>query len=473
MKRMFFNVVCLLLFTGCFGQNMSQRVEKAYQQFEADSQLRHAISSLYIINAKTGEVVFDRNSQIGLAPASTQKIVTAATAFELLGKDYRYKTCFKLFHAELGISGAGDPTLGSWRFSATRDTALFREIIGGVRKKGITSVREIFSWNNEQPKKIPSGWIYEDIANYYGAAPYNINWHENQYDIVFIPGKNVGDRAEIDTALTSVWGFISNDCKTGPRGSGDNAYLYYLPDERRVLVQGTVPAGVSRFTISGAHKMPGCWFVMSFAQYAIATGFVKNDSAGTYCTDRPLSRVSASQQGDGLHWGYDSSFITNPDYIHYSPSMDSIVYWFLQKSINLYGEALIKTFPYEKKGFGTTEDGVAIVKDFWKQKGLDDEELNIIDGSGLSPQNRVTTHAQVEILKYAKTREWFPYFYQALPTYNGMKMKSGSIRDVKGYCGYQQSSDGNEYIFSFLVNNYSGRSSMVVNKMYNVLDVLK
>jgi D-alanyl-D-alanine carboxypeptidase/D-alanyl-D-alanine-endopeptidase (penicillin-binding protein 4) len=76
---------------------------------------------------------------------------------------------------------------------------------------------------------------------------------------------------------------------------------------------------------------------------------------------------------------------------------------------------LIKTFAYEKNGFGSTENGIAIVKDFWKQKGIDEDELNISDGSGLSPQNRVTTHAQVEILKYAKSRSWFPYFYKSLP----------------------------------------------------------
>ena len=158
---------------------------------------------------------------------------------------------------------------------------------------------------------------------------------------------------------------------------------------------------------------------------------------------------------------------------HYSPPLDSIIYWFLQKSINLYGEALVKTFAYEKKGFGATDTGVVIVKDFWKQKGLDENELNIYDGSGLSPLNRVTTHAQVEILKYAKQRSWFPYFFNALPEYNNMKMKSGSISDVKGFCGYHTSGDGTQYIFSFLVNNYSGSSSGLVNKMYKVLDVLK
>src|ERR1044072_6449967 len=79
-------------------QTIGQKLQQEYQQFESDSQLSHAISSLYVINAKTGEVVFDKNSQVGLAGASTQKIITAATAFELLGKDLRYKT-------ELGYIG--------------------------------------------------------------------------------------------------------------------------------------------------------------------------------------------------------------------------------------------------------------------------------------------------------------------------------------------------------------------------------
>jgi len=52
-------------------------------------------------------------------------------------------------------------------------------------------------------------------------------------------------------------------------------------------------------------------------------------------------------------------------------------------------------------------------------------------------------------------------------------MKSGSISDVKGFCGYHTSGDGAQYIFSFLVNNYSGTSSGVVKKMYQVLDSLK
>ena len=52
-------------------------------------------------------------------------------------------------------------------------------------------------------------------------------------------------------------------------------------------------------------------------------------------------------------------------------------------------------------------------------------------------------------------------------------MKSGTISDVKAFCGYHKAKNGSEYIFSFLVNNYNGKASALVDKMYKVLDVLK
>jgi D-alanyl-D-alanine carboxypeptidase/D-alanyl-D-alanine-endopeptidase (penicillin-binding protein 4) len=437
-------------------QSTKDKLIKAYQQFESDSQLRHAISSLYVINSKTGEVVFDRNSQIGLAPASTQKIIIAAAAFELLGKDYRYKTYFKKLGGDICVAGGGDPTLGSWRYPQTIDTVLFRTVLDFYKEKGVQKMRNIVLYEKEEIKNIPSTWIYEDIGNYYGAAAMDFNWHENQYNITFFPGKKEGDRTEIDTAEIWQWPLLINYCKTGKAGSGDNAYVYFLPEEKFSVIEGTVPAGVTTFTIAASDYKPNISFGISFIQYAVKQNFYLGNADEV--NFKPLNNSA------------DSMVINEADFIHYSPSLDSIIYWFLQKSINLYGEALIKTFAYEKKGFGSTDSGVNIVKDFWKQKGIDPGELNIKDGSGLSPQNRVTTHAQVEILKYAQQQSWFAYYYNAFPEYNGMKMKSGTISDAKGFCGYQKSSDGNEYIFSFLVNNYSGS---IVNKMYKVLDVLK
>lgn len=467
--------VCIFLSLAVSAQSVSQQLQKAFQQFESDSQLKHAISSLYVIDAATGKVVFDKNSQVGLAGASTQKIITATTAFELLGKDYRYKTELMISDSLIKVLnnrdttiffvGYGDPTFGSWRFTNTSEEYINHVFLRALNNIGIINFEGYINVYNEkyQSGAIPGGWIWEDIGNYYGAAPREFNWRENQYDLILRSGKKIGDSVSVIKTIPGDIDFnIRSELLSAAKNSGDNAYIYYLLDGDRGVVRGTIPLGEDSFKISGALPSPGKAFLNSFIDEC-----VKNKTFG----DVMKYRGGVTSYLNNYH----QSLITKAKliYTHYSPSLDSIIYWFLKKSINLYGEALIKTFAYEKSGFGSTDSGVAIVKKFWKDKGLDEDELNIYDGSGLSPLNRITTHAQVEILKYAKTKDWFPYFYDALPEYNGMKMKSGTISDVKGFCGYQKSKDGKEYIFSFLVNNYNGKTSGVVNKMYQVLDELK
>jgi D-alanyl-D-alanine carboxypeptidase/D-alanyl-D-alanine-endopeptidase (penicillin-binding protein 4) len=88
----------LLVYNITFGQKAEQNIATAFKIFESDSQFKHAMISLYVVDTKSGKVVFDKNSQVGLAPASCLKVVTSAATFELLGKDYLYKT-------EFGYSG--------------------------------------------------------------------------------------------------------------------------------------------------------------------------------------------------------------------------------------------------------------------------------------------------------------------------------------------------------------------------------
>ncbi|HET7897406.1 MAG TPA: D-alanyl-D-alanine carboxypeptidase, partial [Flavisolibacter sp.] len=164
-----------------------------------------------------------------------------------------------------------------------------------------------------------------------------------------------------------------------------------------------------------------------------------------------------------------------PFHTELSPALDSMVYWFLKRSINLYGEALAKTIALQNGKTASSSAGATVIKNFWKDKaiGIDATELNMQDGSGLSPQNRVTTHAQVAVLQYAQKQPWFDGYYFALPEFNGMKLKSGTIGGAKSFCGYHTSKNGKKYILSFIVNNYNGSSSSLVQKMYNVLDHLK
>jgi D-alanyl-D-alanine carboxypeptidase/D-alanyl-D-alanine-endopeptidase (penicillin-binding protein 4) len=148
------------------------------------------------------------------------------------------------------------------------------------------------------------------------------------------------------------------------------------------------------------------------------------------------------------------------------------VYWFLKKSVNLFGETFIKTMAKEKTDNPSFESGVKYLKNFWKDKGIDQRMINFVDGSGLSPQNYASSKAEVQALLWAKKQPWFDAYYDGFPVMaNGMKMKSGSIKDSRAFAGFHTSATGKNYVFSIIMNNYQAND--LSNALYNVLNVLK
>jgi D-alanyl-D-alanine carboxypeptidase/D-alanyl-D-alanine-endopeptidase (penicillin-binding protein 4) len=113
------------------------------------------------------------------------------------------------------------------------------------------------------------------------------------------------------------------------------------------------------------------------------------------------------------------------------------------------------------------------VQEYWKGRGIEVNSLNIVDGSGLSPQDRVTTYSMASVLLEAKKKTWFDAYYQSLPTYNNMKMKSGTIADVLGYAGYADNGGKTPLTFSLLINNYMGSAGLMRQKMFALLNTLK
>lgn len=458
MNKFFISLFSLFV-VGFSHAQTSQKIKTAMAGFNDDDQLKYAISSLYVIDAATGETLFDQNSRVGLAPASTEKIITAATIFDILGTSYSYETKFGIVSTANGkslyIEPSGDPSLGSWRWDEAKDVAFINRLKVALADKSITQLQSVIintsKWDYET---IPDGWIWQDIGNYYGAGAQALNWRENQFDLVLRSGNNIGDAVSVLKTTPYLYDYeIVSNATAASKESGDNSYLYQpsMGSNNGVLV-GTIPAGQSAYIVSGSMYNPANQFVKTI-----------------------INNLKGSVNFTGTNWSVVRKPMLNVDWVYTnnSPKMSSLVNWFLKKSINLYGEAFIKTLALEKKGKASTNGGIEIIKDHWKNKSIDPEELHLYDGSGLSPQNRVTTHSQVTVLQYAKKQNWFNSYYNAFPLYNDIKMKSGTINRVKGFTGYQKSKDGKEYIFSFIVNNYSGSQYSLIRKMYKVLDNLK
>ena len=446
-----------------FGQDISQKVTIAYNKMMEDSQLSHGIVSLYVIDSKTGDVVFDKYSHVGLAGASVQKVITSSTAFALLGHNYTYKTDLgyngsiknNTLFGNIIIRGSGDPTLGSWRYTSTKEEKIVDEFRQAINMKGIKKLNgDIYGSDTLwQTEVIPPGWIWEDLGSYYGAGASALNWRENQYDLIMKSGNRVGDTVTfIGTVPQKIEGLkIKMLATAAEKGSGDRSYIYIPSINEYSSVRGSIPLGQDHFVISGTIIRPDLQ----------ASSTLKNVFPSSF-----FNLGSNDQQTK-------SKAIQQLIYSHTSPTMDSIVYWFLKKSINLYGEALVKTIAYEKTKIGSVDTGINIIKQFWKDKGIDPQSLNMKDGSGLSPGNRITANALVTILQYDLKQSWFNSFLDALPEINGLKMKSGTIADVLAYTGFSKSVDGKKYTFAIIVNNYNGSTTTMRQKMWKLLDVLK
>lgn len=461
-------LLAILLSATVNAQSLNNTLQTAWQQLEKEEQCAHATMSLYVVESKSGQIVFDKNSQQGLAPASCQKIISSATAFSLLGNNYKFKT-------ELGyegdlkngaltgnfyVIGYGDPSLGSWRWKQTNEEMVLNEFKTATAKKIKSINGNIFGYDRKYESNItPRGWIWEDIGNYYGAGASGLNWRENQYDLYLKAGDKIGDKASIIKMVPRLENIgLYSELTTAAKGSGDNAYVFLPPYSPAGYVRGTIPLGENNFKIAAAVPDPGGYMIQELLKVV----------------QLPGDKILFTGSFNGIEIDKkDLAIHPIVFYTHYSPSLDSLNYWFLKKSINLYGEALVKAMAYEKNGFGSTDSGIALIKRFWKDKGIDPAAINILDGSGLSPANRVTTHSLVTILQYAKQQNWYNSFYNALPEMNGIHMKDGYIGGVRSYSGYIKSKSGAEYSFSFIVNNFSGSAGTMREKMWRLLDLLK
>lgn len=462
--------LCLFV-VSTFAQSINQKIGSAYSRFEQDAQLQYATSSLTVLNGLTGEVIFSHNGSMGLAPASTLKTVTSATAYYLLGQDFTWQTTLGYsgqisangtLNGDLILTGGGDPTLGSFRYSESRSGVILKKWAEAIRNAGIIKItgRVIADDRLFGTQTLPLGWIWQDIGNYYGAGPNSLTWNENQFNLIFHAGDKVGDPAVLVKAEpTMSYLKIVNEVKTGKPGSGDNVYAFSSPYSDIIYLRGTYGIDLQK-VIKASVPDPALEAVILLQDTLKRLGMVIDQPATT-------TRILA----------IDKLPIKSPDKIiavQLSPRLDQVIYWFNQKSINLYGEQMVKTLGWKFGKENSTTGGVEVIQDFWSRKlGIDPHSMNIIDGSGLSPGTRITTLSMARILQSVKKESWFSGYYASLPLNNNMKMKSGSVNDVLAYAGYQTTSSGIPVVFSFIINNYNGSTSSVRNKMFGVLDILK
>ncbi len=454
-----------------FAQTLTNKIEKSFLELENDPNIKNGIVSLTVMDASSGAILFAKGEQTGLATASTLKAITTATAYSVLGSNFTYNTDLSytgeidangILKGDIILKGSGDPTLGSDRFSQSNADTLLQRWVSVIKAKGIQKIEgkvigDDLLFNGHQA---PGGWTWVDMGNYYGAGVSSLNWRENTFSVVLSAGSKAGEPVELVRTEPQVsYLTILNEVKTGEVGSGDQVYAYSAPYSSIVHLRGTYAIDLNKkINLSlpnGAYDV-----AFNLQNRLLDEGISVGEPATT------AFLISHS----GVHVPGRTHLLDRYE----SPTLSQIAHWFNRVSINLYGEALLKTIALQVDESPMTEKMVRWQTEFWEEKlGIQPGELRIRDGSGLSPETRVTTLAMTKILNYAKAQPWFGDFYENLPIYNDMKMKSGTISGVLGYTGYQTTSDGQPLVFSLLINNYRGSAPSMRQKMFKALNSLK
>ncbi len=443
-------------------QDMGSAIKQQMQLLENDEQFKHAAISFLVKDANSDAVVYERNKDLGLAPASCQKVMTSVAALSLLGQNFSFATLLHYnpsslvngsYNGQLTLRSNGDPTLGSPRYGNTASIVL-QKWLAAIKAAGITKINGTVVIDDgtspEQRSMPPRGYIWEDLGNYYGANSWALNWRENQYDVSF-KTEAAGSKAKILSIYPEQpnVNFIST---VTAAGTSDNAYINSAPYADYAYITGTIPPLKDKFTISGAMPRPASTLLAEFK-----AACTKQNLLGAKATFLLSEKCSQNMDTQKVLLRIES------------PKLDSVNYWFLKKSLNLYGECLLKQLGTKN----TIESGVEALQKFYHGIGLSAAALNVWDGSGLSPANRITTSSLVKALQYAQKQSWYNSFYHALPIINDLHMKDGYISGVRSYAGYHKAINGKQYVFSFIVNNFTGSPSKAREKIWKILDLLK
>ncbi len=113
----------------------------------AQSRFEHCMWGVKVVSLETGKVLFDRNGEKLMKPASNAKMYTGSLALDRLGPDYRIKTSFYalskpdngVVRGDLVVYGRGDPSL-SWRFNDNDYSKSLQPVVDAFVAAGVKKV---------------------------------------------------------------------------------------------------------------------------------------------------------------------------------------------------------------------------------------------------------------------------------------------------------------------------------------------
>ena len=454
MSRVYLFIVAMMVWLGVRAQPNS------FSEVFNQPAYKGALVSYKIYDLDSAKTLFEQNAHTALTPASILKLVTTATALEVLGNDFQFKTHLYIkgkvkdstLSGDVVIVGGGDPTLGSRFFSKTNP---FEEFRLALLKLGINTINGniIADGSYFSEEEIPDTWVWADLGNYYGTGVSGLNYADNTVFIEFDSGK-VGDTAKLISVMPNYPSLQFKSYVTAQNINSDQAYVFGSPFDFNRQIFGSIPKNKSSFKVKGSVPHPALFTAEAFKDFLQSKHMAVSGNA---FVDNKANK--------------DTELVLVKKYL--SPKLKDIVYQINQFSVNHFAEALLRELG-RKSGSGSYADGAKFIKHYWEKQGADISFLFMEDGSGLSRYNAVSPEFMVYVLETMYASKYKETFQNSLPiagksgtlinmlkgTYaeGNLTGKSGSMTRVRSYSGYVTSKSGRNLAYVIIVNNYNNFS---------------
>lgn len=453
------------------GQSLTQRVQGAI----AGSKLGSAKVGVSVRDLETGAEVVDVGADTPLKPASNLKLLTSGTALVVLGPDFAFKTELVIDGADGGerlfIRGSGDPALADPALlerMTDRLTveALLERLAGAVKKAGITRLSEVVVDDRVFDREwIHPTWPKDQLEKWYCAPICGLNFHTNVLSVYPSPSPDgAGRPPSIQLEPSLPWLDIENKAQTVVAGK-NSAWVARASDGNRFTLYGDVKQPTRQpieITLSDVPTVTGQLFAAELVRQGVTVGAASGLSREAAI--KSVRMIGIGEKYAGRTVGVVSTHMTD------------ILARCNGDSHNLYAEALIKRVGREVTGEpGSWTNGSSVVRMTIGQASKLGPKFAastvVVDGSGLSKENRVTPATFTRWLdEMLKDKRIGAEFVGSLATadekgnlrrrFQDAKLtcelagKTGTIAGVRCLSGYlTEPRSGRRVAFSIMIND--------------------